>query len=298
MTSWFVLTLLAALFLGLYDVAKKQAVTDNAVPPVLLLNVMTAAIVWGGPVAYECTTGLPLFSEVSLTRIGFTEHVCLFVKSVIVGSSWMFAFFAIKHLPISIASPIRATSPLWTIILAVTLMAERPSRHQWLGMGLVLTAFYVFSVIGTKEGIQFRRNRYVWLMVVATLIAAVSGVYDKFLLQTMKLKPAIVQAWFSIYLVPVMFPMWLFWWFRDRNSQDFEFRWSIPLIAVFLLLADYTYFVAVSQPEALISIVSALRRTSIVIAFFYGILFLKEVNWRPKLICLFVLGLGIYMISI
>ena len=298
MSLWFILTLIAAFFLGLYDIAKKHSVNDNAVPPVLLANVSTAALIWGVPIV----AGL-VFADgehVWLSRLWtptLTEHALLFGKSALVGSSWMFAFFALKALPISIAAPIRATSPVWTIVLAVSLTGERPLLLQWLGIALILIAFFSFSLVGKCEGIRFHRDPAIGLMIVATLISAFCGLYDKYLLQTIGLKPAIVQAWFSIYLVPVMLPMNVYWWRFDRQTTPFQWRWSIPLIAIFLLVADYTYFVAVAQPDALISLISPLRRTSIVIAFLFGIFVLKELNWRPKLASIVVLIAGMFLIA-
>ena len=298
MSLWFILTLIAAVFLGLYDIAKKHSVNDNAVPPVLLANVSTAALIWGVPII----AGLVFADSESgwLTRLWnptLTEHALLFGKSALVGSSWMFAFFALKALPISIAAPIRATSPLWTIVLAVSLTGERPLPLQWIGIALILIAFFSFSLVGKREGIRFHRDPAIGLMIVATLISAFCGLYDKYLLQTIGLKPAIVQAWFSIYLVPVMLPLNLYWWRYDRQTTPFQWRWSIPLIAIFLLVADYTYFVAVAQPDALISVISPLRRTSIVIAFLFGIFILKEQNWRPKLASIAVLIAGMFLIA-
>lgn len=298
MANWFVLTLIAAFFLGLYDIAKKHSVADNAVPAVLLLNVSTAASIWAVPIIYELGAGQSFVASIEVCNIGFSEHLLLFGKSVLVSVSWMFAFFGIKHLPISIAAPIRSTSPFWTIILAVVFMGERPLTIQWLGIGLIVIAFYSFSMVGLKEGIQFSRDRYVWLMVLATLVGATSGLYDKYLLQVVKIEPAQVQAWFSIYLVPALTPMFIYWFWFERTVNRFEFRWSIPLIAVFLLLADYFYFVAVADPDALISIISPLRRSSILIAFSYGIWILGEKNWRSKLWCLGILMAGIYTVSL
>lgn len=299
LSLWFILTLIAAFFLGLYDIAKKHSVNSNAVPPVLLANVSTAALIWGVPVlAGLVVADSEAFRPSRLWELTSTEHALLFGKSALVGSSWMFAFFALKALPISIAAPIRATSPLWTIVLAVSLTGERPAVLQWLGIALILVAFISFSLVGKREGIRFHRDPAIGLLIVATLISAFCGLYDKYLLQTVGLKPAVVQAWFSIYLVPVMLPLNVYWWRYDRRETPFEWRWSIPLIAIFLLVADYTYFVAVAQPDALISVISPLRRTSIIIAFLFGIFILKEQNWRPKLVSIAILIAGTFLIAL
>ncbi len=298
MTDWIFLSLISALFLGFYDIAKKTSVKGNAVPPVLLLNVTTAALVWSVPIAI-CYLSTDSSGEgfASISHLSPRQHALLLAKSTLVGMSWTCAFFALKHLPLSIATPIRATSPLWTILIAVLAMAESPNISQWIGIVVVLVAVLFFSRVGAKEGIHFHRDRYVALMVAATLLGAASALYDKYLLQNEGLHPAAVQAWFSIYLVPVMIPLSIRWWKRERQETPFQWRWSIPLIALFLLVADYAYFTAMAQPDALISVVSPLRRASIMIPFLFGIVRLKEQNWRAKTPCIAAMLVGVVLIG-
>lgn len=298
MVFWITLSLVSAFFLGLYDIAKKSAVRENAVPPVLLFSVSTAATIWAIPILAAFL--LPNSSQSwlrELSDLNAHQHTLLLCKSVLVGSSWTCAFFALKRLPLSIATPIRATSPFWTVMFAVLLMSERPAWPQWIGIAVVLVAFLAFSRVGAKEGIRFHRDRAVALMVAATLLGAASSLYDKYLLQDAALSPISVQAWFSVYMVPVMLPMAIRWWRQDRTKTRFEWRWSIPMIAIFLLIADFAYFTAVASEDAMISVISPLRRSSIIIPFLFGILRLKEHNWRAKSGCILAILFGVYLLS-
>ena len=297
MIHWILLSLLSGVFLGLYDIAKKSAVRDNAVAVVLLLNVVTAALIWTVPVLAAGWQPAPDDWLAPLRYVPARTHGLLMLKSIVVGASWSCAFFALKHLPISIATPIRATSPLWTVIYAVAAMGERPSVYQWVGIVIVVSAFIAFSRVGAREGIRFHRDRFVALMVAATLLGAGSALYDKYLLQTESLSPLVVQAWFSIYLVPVMLPLAIRWWRQERSQKPFQWRWSIPLIALCLLIADFAYFQAVSAEGAMISVISPLRRAAIVIPFMFGILSLREKNWRAKAPCIVAILIGVALLS-
>jgi bacterial/archaeal transporter family protein len=230
--------------------------------------------------------------------IRWRDHGMLFTKSLIAGSSWIFATFALKHLPMSIAGPIRASSPFWTIFIAVTFMSERPNVGQWAGVTVILISFYAFSLVGRKEGIHFHRDRWVGFMVIATLLGACSALYDKFLLQQMAMKASTVQAWFSIYLVVFMLPLFVKWYWRDRSRCPFQWRWSVPMIAVLLLVSDFLYFSAIEMDGALISVISPLRRTSVIISFIAGVRLYGERNWRPKAICIASLLAGVYVLSL
>ncbi|MEZ6149833.1 MAG: EamA family transporter [Pirellulaceae bacterium] len=296
--QWILQSLLSALFLGLYDIAKKSAVRENAVPVVLLLNVVTAALIYLPLLLLSSSLpGILASTPFVVEPIGPSVHLLLFAKSALVGASWTLALFAFKHLPISIATPIRATSPLWTTLVAVVLMGERPTMVQWIGMLMILFAFISFSNVGKLEGIHRSTNRWVGYMIAATLLGSLSALYDKFLLQWMSIPPVTLQAWFSIYLVPVMLPLALRWYWKDRALQPFSWRWTIPAIAVCLLIADFLYFSALSDPDALLAIISPLRRTSVVIPFVFGIVILSEKNWKRKAALISLMLCGVALVS-
>ncbi len=296
--SWVLLSILSALFLGVYDLAKKAGVRENAAPPVLFFGVLAGAAVWA-PLLFWSTVSPESFPSVRFLVKPMTsaEHGLLFFKSALVSCSWILNYFAVKHLPLSISSPIRATSPLWTILIAVALLRERPGLWQWAGVVIILGAFYAFSFVGRMEGIHFHKNRWVALMIGATLIGSLSALYDKYLLQSRAMDPATVQCWFSIYLVAVQTPFVLAWRRGRFGAREFEWRWCIPLIGLLLLIADFLYFVAIGQPDALISVISPLRRCAVVVTFLGGVAAYREKNARPKLACIGVLLAGVFLLN-
>lgn len=296
--TWIVLTLTSAVMLGWYDYLKKRSVRDNAVPIVLLLSVSTAALVWLPMLGLSHSNQASLLPELlRVAPMTWTQHGLVMLKSTLVAASWTLAFIGLKHLPLSIAGPIRSTSPMWTILIAVALLGERPSPRQWLGIVVILFSFYAFSLAGRREGIHFHRDRWVFCMIGATLLGAVSSIYDKYLLQSVRLDVATLQAWFSIYLVPVMIPLAMHWRLRRTAEHRFEWRWSIPMIAITLLIADFAYFSALQQPNALVSLVSPLRRTSVVIPFMLGIFLFGERNFGGKAACVVGLLVGVFLLT-
>jgi uncharacterized membrane protein len=297
--TWILLSLCSAVFLGFYEIAKKVSLKNNAVPPVLFFNVLTAASLWLPLILFSqfYPTGVRAHF-LRVESLSGTGHILLFLKSLIAGSSWIFASFALKHLPMSIAAPIRASSPLWTITIAVVFLSERPDLWQWGGITIIMISFYAFSLVGRKEGIHFHRNRWVGFMLIATLLGACSALYDKFLLQNCYLHAATVQAWFSVYLVLVMTPLVTHWYFKGRMTTPFQWRWSIPVISILLLVSDFLYFTAIETPGGLISVISPLRRTSIVIAFIAGVRLYGEKNPLPKAVCILSMLVGVYILSL
>ncbi len=188
------------------------------------------------------------------------QHLQLVLKSGIVASSWIGTYYALKHLPLSLGAPIRATSPLFTLVGAVLILGERPTCLETVGILTTLGSFIGLSVVGAREGVHFHRNKWIWSLIVGVLLGAVSSLYDKYLLGTLNFSVPTVQCWFSIYLLAFFAPFALGWKLRWWPRNEFQWRWSIPVIALALLVADYLYFSALRQPAALVSVVMSLRR--------------------------------------
>lgn len=278
---WITASLVSALFLGCYDLATKHAVRGNAVLPVLFLANLCSAVIW---LTLLMTTALrpTLLPEVfHVQALTGAQHGQLLLKSSLVAASWTCTYFALKHLPLSLAAPIRATGPVWTLMGALLLLGERPSGLELLGIILTLASFLGLSLAGRAEGIHFHRNPWIGWILLGTLLGAASGLYDRFLLGHAGFSAATVQAWFSIYLAALFLPLALGWRLRWWPRQEFQWRWSIPAVSLALLICDFIYFNALREPAALVSVVASLRRGSILVAFAGGLLLFGERHgWR------------------
>ncbi len=295
--SWLLLTICSSALLGLYDFLKKIAVQDNAVFPVLFGSIATGGLTWLPFIIWSTAHPESLPHEsLQVTHLTASHHGLLFSKSILVVASWICGYLGLKELPLSIATPIRATSPIWTITLALLIFSERPTPRQWLGVGIILVAFFFFSLAGRKEGIRFHRSKAVGLIIAATLLGACSSLFDKFLLQTIHLTPTEVQAWFSLYSIPAMLPA-LWWWKRRRDRTSFQFRWSIPTIGLTLLIADWLYFTAITDPDALISVIAPVRRAATVVSFTLGILLLREPFRASKGLAVMGILVGVFLLA-
>ena len=270
---WWLLSFASAALLGCYDSFKKISLKDNAVIPILFLNTLIA----------------PCLLSPLLFRTGFGSwevQKWIVLKSAIVLSSWLAGYYAMKHLPLTLVGPVNATRPVLVLLGAVLLFGERLNLLQSIGVGLAILAYFLMRISGKKEGIVFHRNKWVFCLVFAVLMGAVSGLYDKYLMSPdsgLGLDRLQVLSWFMFYQTLMMLPLLLFVWLPGRShSTPFEWRWSIPLISLFLVSADFLYFQALSQPGALIAVISMIRRGSAVVSFLIGAFLLKEQNIKSK----------------
>lgn len=289
---WLTLAFTSAALLGFYDAAKKKALTGNAVLPVLLLNTFFSALfLLPMIISAECGFGWFDGTVLAASPGTFSAHGLVLLKSSIVLTSWIFGYFAMKHLPITIVGPINATRPVMVLIGALLIFGERLNAYQWTGVALALVSLFLLSRSGRREGVDFRHNIWIIFIAVAAVAAVASGLYDKFIMS--RLDPVFVQGWCNLYLFGLMsVVIGILWWPRRRTTTPFHWSWAIPLISVFLVLADFAYFYALHQPDAMISIVSMVRRSSVVVSFLCGAVLFRERNLRSKAVDLAFILVG------
>lgn len=293
---WLGLAFVSAFLLGCYDICKKKSVNGNAVIPVLFFNTLFCSLLLLPLLIIsglfpETLQGTIFYMPV----VSVETHGFIFIKSVIVLSSWILGYFAIKHLPLTITGPINATRPVMTLVGAMLIFGERLNLYQWIGVLLTIISVFLLSSSGKKEGIRFARNKWIIFMFLAALAGAVSGLYDKFLMQ--RFSSTAVQFWFNFYQCILMAVItMLIWYPKRKNNSPFVWRWSILLVAVFLTAADFVYFYALTDPDAMISIVSMVRRSSVLISFAGGVLFFHEKNLKGKAIDLVLIIIAMFFL--
>ena len=293
---WLTLAFTSAALLGLYDVAKKRALTDNAVLPVLLLNTLFSSLLFA-PVIVAAECGLGWFDGTLLESVPGDAHAHALValKSAIVLVSWVFGYFAMKHLPLTIVGPINATRPVMVLVGAMLLFGERLNGYQWVGVALALLSLFLLSRSGRREGVDFAHNVWILCIAAAAVMGAVSGLYDKYIMAG--LSRFMCQSWYNFYQLLMMGTVvGLLWWPRRRTTTPFHWSWAIPLISIFLSLADFAYLTALGEEGAMISVVSMVRRGSVVVSFCCGALLFHERNLRAKALDLLFILVGMFFL--
>ena len=290
--SWTAWILLSSFFLALYDLAKKAGVRDNAVLPVLLCSTCCGCAAF--------IAGISVCGKLPAVFANTNEQVLLLaaIKSVIVATSWVFTFYALRTLPITIATPIRASAPALVFIAAFFLYGEIPSWIQAIGMLAVFGGYFVFSWAGKHEGIDFFRNKAVWSAIAGAGFSALSSIWDKYVFQVRAMPVETVQFFFQVGLVCVYALILSGQRLLKLPHDRFEFRFTIPFVGILLAAADWLYFKGLAVPEAPISVGSLLRRFSVVITFVLGARFFHETNLKRKALALAAILVGVILLCI
>lgn len=305
---WLLLAFVSATFLGFYDSSKKASLKDNAVLPVLLINTVLSTILFS-PFLIDYLGGMGWFNDPLLSTAPYAQqaeisaeatlqaHLLVILKAFIVLSSWVMGYFGLKHLPLTIVGPINATRPVMVLVGAMLLFGERLNGYQWIGVLLSIVSIFMMSRAGKKENIVFTQNKWVWCVAGATIMGAISGLYDKFIMKS--LSPMFVQSWFNFYQMLIMMVVCSLLWYPKRHqTTPFHWSWAIPLISIFICLADFAYYTSLHDQDSMISVVSLVRRSSVIISFICGAIIFKERNLRAKALDLALILLGMIFIWI
>lgn len=273
---WTLLTVASALLLGCYDVAKKQALRRNSVMWVLFMVS-----------AFSCILLIPAFKSGALR-----DFLLLGPKAVMVTASWICGLAAMKRLPMTTASTLKSSRPVFVVLLSVLLLGERLSLWQWAGVVLVLGAIWMLSLSSRSEGIYFTKSSGVAWMGASILTGVASALYDKWIMSWMD--PIFVLCWSNLFTGILMGIVLLF----ARKSappqqKNFHWDWMVPLSALLIIGADALYFTALGCDGAMLSIISLMRRSCVIVSFALGAVLFKEKNIRSKAAILAVMLAGL-----
>lgn len=303
---WVALAFVSALCLGFYDISKKVALRDNSVVDVLTASVLISSCILLVPLLLSrLAPSLMTETAFFVPMLDLRGHLLTVLKSVIVLSSWLCAYLALKHLPISIVSPWQATRPMWTLIGAMLIFGERLNPWQWTGVLLAIGSIFAFqlstfnvqrSTFNVQHSTLNIKHYYVALAL-AIIIGAGSGLYDKYIMRLYDHNA--VQVYYTLYQAVMMIVFCYIHHRRHPSTLDSRLSTLLPiaLISVFLVISDNVYMLALQDPDSMIAVVSTIRRGGTVIGFAYGLIFLKEKDPYKKVLCMLGILAGLICLA-
>jgi bacterial/archaeal transporter family protein len=279
---WVILGIFSALFLGFHEIFKKTGLNHNAVFPVLLIGSAASALVFLPFIVVSRI--FPAFAaswHIDIPASDFTAHMLFLLKSCIVATAWIFGYFSVKYLPVTLLAPLNASGPVWTMLGAMLLYNEKMNLLQWTGVLISLGFYYALSVSGNIKGTAKKNNKWIFFAFLSIIFNSVSALFDKYLVR--HYDRIALQAWFSIYTALIFFiTLFIFWYPTRKNTTKFTWRWSIFLIGIFLVIADFFYFKGLSFDQSLVSVLIMIRRASAVLVFAAGAFYFRETSLRRR----------------
>lgn len=290
MPNWFLLVLLSAITLGIYDTTRKVAMKGNSVLPVLFWATSSGT-------AFLVLIMILTGRFAANWNCGWDAYGFVWIKTLLVSASWYCGYAAMLTLPLSLAAPVNASRPLWVFLGGLLIYHEFPTFWKGVGMALIFIGYYLLNSAGGREGFSFKKSTGMKYCLAGAMLGSASALYDKFLLNIIKLPPQTVQLHFAVDLV-ILFGAALLFACACRMKVKFHWHISIPATGILLIIADCVYFYALSMPDVHISQVSLIRRCSCLVTFLMGVICFKERNIRGKLAALLLILAGVVVMAL
>ena len=289
---WVFLILIYGIFKGLREALKKKAMETNSVIEVLFFYTLFAFLMT-----------LPMSRDI--LSVGLKYHLVLIVKSGIIFVAWLCALNSIKRLPLSIYSVIDMGRIVSAILLGVLFLGESLGVFQILGISLVIVGITLVN-LKTKQGVDEKASKKVILLVaISGLLNSVSSVMDKWLLSKEPnrfflgdetIETPQLQFWYMLYLV--LFYLGYIVVKREKVNvvKCVKCPW-IWILSLLFVVADRCLFVANSDPNSTVVVMTLLKQSSVLVTIGMGWLLYKEKNILWRIVCA-ILVIGGIMLSI
>jgi transporter family protein len=293
---WALLGILSAGFLGFHEIFKKVALQRNAVLPVVLYGTAVGAFIFLPFILLSrFFPEFTIHNGFFIPSASLQAHLMFILKSFIVSAAWLFGYFSVKHLPVTLLAPLNSSGPVWTILGAMLIYGEKLNLLQWIGVAVSLGLYYFLSFGGSELGVEKTNRRWIFFAFLSIIFNSISALFDKFLVR--EYDRIAMQSWFSIYTTLIFLVIVVVIWYPSREkTTPFKWRWSIPLIGLFLVVADFFYFKALSIDGSLVSILIIIRRASAVLVFAAGAIYFKETSLRQRGIVLAGILFGVALV--
>ncbi len=277
--SWIAFGILAGIVLGFYDYWTKKAMEGNGVFAVVFWSSMFGAAAW-----------LPFFTpltasssfHVDIAQTNFADQILILVKGLAMTASWLFAYFSVRELPMSFSGAVRASGPIWTLLGGMVVFGEFLSPIQLTAVFVSVLAYYILSRIGKSEGISALRSLPLAMMLIATILSAMTTVYDKYIVQMIGLASGEIQAWSAIHRFLMAGVVFGFVAWKQEAVPSLQWSIWIPLTGLSWVIAEWIYFLAIADPAANVTYLSIFRRTSLVVGFLLSVTLIGERNVGKK----------------
>lgn len=282
MGMWIALVVFYGLAKGVRDGLKKKALEKSGVMEVLFLHT-----------ALSFVFTLP-FSH-GVFDMPFEFYILIFVKSFVIFLAWIFSFYSIKRMPVSLYGVLDSTRMVFSTVLALLFLGEVMTLPKFTGLLLVLTGVIVVNL--GKDGDEKIKIGYLLMAIASCLLNAVSGFMDKKLLADGSLTVSQMQFWYMFYLT-LLYGGYMVATKTPIKLQTVKSNYWILILSVLFVAADRALFIANTDPESQVTVMTLIKQSSVIITVLSGWLIFKEKHILKRSICAVVVVSGILIATL
>lgn len=284
--NWILYAGLAAIAVSATTIAEKQLFKKERILDFLVsFGVFNTLLLWA-------LFGFPMhFSfSVSVWAWALLAGLCCALM-------WYTGEKVIKHLDITLSSPLLALSALGTVSLAALFLGERFGMLQALGILCLLLGVIGLEFVrhGPKKSVRVKRVLWFWILS-AIVFGGVGGVIDKYVLKTYAIAPNNYLLLVSASQLVFTFLLGLI--IRRRVLNPLYALQHNPLLVTFIIvgtaLQRYFYINAVALGP--VSLVILIKRSSVLWTSLIGGRFFHEKKLSSRFVCAGAICIGLILL--
>ncbi len=288
--EWLIFVLLSALFFGTRQVVAKK----------VLMFEHTAEYL-------TATCGVAfLFSLFFLPKMSFDYPAMtwflMYLKGLFLTVGWILGSKALKHLEISLVTPLTNLTPVFLLLLSFFILHEVPSAMQYIGVALLVFGAYWLQADHHFSSLvrpwKAFNNKYSIFMLIAILFYAMCAIIDKIVLKTVDPYTflSVTFGILSIHYIAIQFLKYN--GMKDIKHAFTKGKYLIFIVALLMIFADIFYYMAVAIPGAMISLIVPVKRLSTLVATLIGGRMFHDHNLAQRAVACIIMIAGVVLVVI
>ena len=305
---WILLTAIYGILIGIYSVTRKKASDQSSIIFMIALSSTFGFLLisWTAPEAFATDW----------------QGVLLFLlKALIVFMAWIFELIAFKNYYMSSLKPISAIRVVISFVVSLIIFNEPVIWWKFFGVvvifvGLLLLNYFdrkqLKNILVNKEqcfnrleqkrendNLNRKRILAIIFFILSCCLNVISGILDKLFLDSYT--PSQMQFWFIFFIAVLGWIAFFVLCIKNKKilitKKDWK-NWLIYLSGAILIIADRLLFIALTDPNVLVSGVSILKQLSTVISVIFGGILYKEPNLKYKIVFVVFILVGIVIVLV
>ncbi len=221
----------------------------------------------------------------------------MYIVSVLGALAYLFVAKAIRHMDVSIVSPLMTISPAIVVILAFFILGERITFLQLFGILLLIVGSYILErqYHGTKKIFTRRfKSNYFYYVFLALILYGFCSIFDKFILRTVSPLTYIPIIHFFIAINFIILICIFHNGFEGiKHGIKSAGKW-ILLVAIFV--TGYRLLQAQAISMAYVSLVIPIKRMSAFFTTLIGGRIFHEKNLAQRVFACIIILAGVFLV--
>ena len=283
MKIWIIFIIIFGVLKGLREPIKKKVLES--------VNVFTSLFVY-------TFAGFLMTLPTAKGVFDLTPYISALIvaKSGVIFFAWMLTFIAIKKVPLGIYGITDMSRVIFSSLMGVLFLGEGLTPRGVISLVFVASGLYLANK-KHSDGTNTYSSKYTWMIMLSCFLNAVSGTLDKVIMSTGEVTSSVLQFWFMLLLSAFYLGNIII------KKEDFEIKKAIKnpwiyVLSLLLILGDRALFIANSDPESKVTVMTLIKQSSAVVTIIMGRVLYKEKNILKNLFCAGLITFGIALACI